>query len=734
MASSDEEGEIVPNCVSNYHLVDYKEEPISFSSLPLQWSEDEATDGMNTHLFLRGNENGGCQQIYKKVIAWKIELSYALPEIYVLSKDKTWIKLQRPRKSFECIIRTILITVHCLHFVKKNQKASGDELWKHLLKTFSSYEVGPSENDLLEHIRLIGEAAGRDEDIAKSEIQSFTLRKSNCLVLQENRTSKKSKFIVDVDEDYSGGGGGEDDDECDNNADELFDSVCALCDNGGNIICAHSTAEGQIMLESIEELGQAVQPESITGSAMSISKLTQELSQSGSFDSFRENPFVEAKSDVGDIAISKYFLRLSRVVAILKSQDAWRFCEGRCMRSFHTTKVAGAESFCESLGYTDAQVEVFPCVTATCGHFYHPTCVAKLLHPWDEIQAEVLQKKIAAGESFTCPAHKCFLCKQVEDKKVHDLQFAMCRRCPKAYHRKCLPRDHKIIPEIGTPRRDHVRFPEGNGKNKQYTSRLLPSKARMVAEKRSLVYGDLTERPAVKVQTKVDRMYAAAKGGDSTKRSEKEFSRAASEPQVYGVIRNSLKENITSVLTEVYKSSTVDKGKSSISSDQSHLLLSKRLNLIKSKQPNSLSCKTKNILVAKPQMKKASCQPLVDVEMEKRVATLMKNATSSFNLEEFIKKQKRPSTHGCSKFVVDKTITMGKVEGSVKAVRAALKKLEEGCTIEDAKAVCEPEILKQIIRWKTKLGVYLAPFLHGMRYTSFGRHFTKMDKLMERAS
>ncbi|KAL6570810.1 Protein ENHANCED DOWNY MILDEW 2 [Orobanche gracilis] len=27
--------------------------------------------------------------------------------------------------------------------------------------------------------------------------------------------------------------------------------------------------------------------------------------------------------------------------------------------------------------------------------------------------------------------------------------------------------------------------------------------------------------------------------------------------------------------------------------------------------------------------------------------------------------------------------------------------------------------------------VYLSPFLYGMRYTSFGRHFTKLDKLKE---
>ena len=30
---------------------------------------------------------------------------------------------------------------------------------------------------------------------------------------------------------------------------------------------------------------------------------------------------------------------------------------------------------------------------------------------------------------------------------------------------------------------------------------------------------------------------------------------------------------------------------------------------------------------------------------------------------------------------------------------------------------------------QSKLRVYLAPFLYGTRYTSFGRHFTKVEKL-----
>ncbi|KAK2981609.1 hypothetical protein RJ640_029956 [Escallonia rubra] len=180
MASSDEEVEVLPDCVADYHFVDEKGQPVSFSVLPLQWSNDETPEGLSTQAFLRGTADDGLQQIYKKVIAWKLELSYVLPEIYVLTKENWWIKLQRPRKSFQDTIKTILITIHCLHHVKKNPEVSRDALWNHMLKAFSlvinqlysSHEAEPSENDLLDHMLLVKQVALRDKDLAKSQICS----------------------------------------------------------------------------------------------------------------------------------------------------------------------------------------------------------------------------------------------------------------------------------------------------------------------------------------------------------------------------------------------------------------------------------------------------------------------------------------------------------------------------------------------------------------------------------
>ncbi|XP_027171698.1 protein ENHANCED DOWNY MILDEW 2-like [Coffea eugenioides] len=170
MASSDEEGEIVPDSVTEYYFVDHIGELVSFSTLPLKWNDGEITEELCTKIYVCGTSDDGLQQIYKKVIAWKFDISYVMPEVYVLSKEKLWVKLYRPRKGYEETIKTILITIHFLHFVKKNPSGSQDALWNQILKTFSTFEILPSENDLLGHMPLINEAALRDKDLAKSEI------------------------------------------------------------------------------------------------------------------------------------------------------------------------------------------------------------------------------------------------------------------------------------------------------------------------------------------------------------------------------------------------------------------------------------------------------------------------------------------------------------------------------------------------------------------------------------
>ncbi|KAK9077390.1 hypothetical protein SSX86_005727 [Deinandra increscens subsp. villosa] len=669
MASSDEEGEIVPDCVTNYHFVNSHNVLISFSALPLHWSdhEDVIEAGDVSVAFLLGKSDGGLRSVYKEVIGWRLELSSAVPEVYMLSKGKTWINLQQPRKSYECIIQSVLIVARFLHFAKRNIQAARKEILSHLQKTLSSYDLVESlEKCLSAHLPLIRSVVARDKDLAKSQyLKEFLMEIENPgrreTVHEENQTTKESKFIVS-----------DDDDENDDEPEELFDSVCAFCDNGGDILP----------------------------------------------------------------------------------------CEGQCMRSFHPTVEAGVDTYCESLGFENAaqyeevatflcdnckhqkhqcfvcgllgssdkssSAEVFPCVSATCGHFYHPECVAKLLHPTDGTLASQLKSQIAAGKSFTCPIHKCHRCGEGENRDDPELQFAVCRRCPKAYHRICLPRKiafkgsddgtilqrawddllpkrilmycmkHTIIAGIGTPKRDHILFPSFVRKNNQECSR-----TEILSERRSNAFGtfrviDTESMPKVVEKGECTTMYKKTSSSEDNK----------------------------SILRNLEQPSTNSEDKKSIPRK-----LEQTSNIVQIKLPYR-----EKRSASKPMKRmEATTPPKLDAELKIKISKLVMDCASSFDSEEYIKEKKRRCTHKIysPQHGLDKTITMGKVEASVQAVKAALKKLEDGGSVEDAKAVCEPKILNQLIRWKKKLSVFLSPFLIGTRYTSFGRHFTKVDKLKE---
>lgn len=698
MASSDDEEEALPLSVENYHFADHKNEPVSFSALPILWSEDEGVDNKNVQVFLHGSADNGLQKIYKPVIAWKFDLSNVKPEISVLSKENSWIKLQKPRKSFEDMIRSTLITVHCLHYVMRNPEASGKPLWDQISKNFSSFEVRPSEKDLADQTSLISEAVKRNDALTKSKFLVEFLKKNpkkRKLYDEESKSAAISRFIVDDSDDdiMDDSEEGESDED-----DELFDSVCSFCDNGGDLLC----------------------------------------------------------------------------------------CEGSCLRAFHATVEAGEESDCVSLGYSEEEVnamqqflckncetkqhqcfacgklgssdkysgaEVFCCVSATCGRFYHPHCVAKLLHEDNEASANDLVKKIVDGESFTCPVHKCCVCKQGENKKDRDLQFAICRRCPKAYHRKCLPRKisfktikregiktrawddllpnriliyclkHEIDEELGTPHRNHIKFPGVQEKKstlakkkvgteetrQKQGSESLGDRKKIESKARVFPSEGVCQGKTASAAHKQSRLSSALKVGGKQTASAGKLSSGSSISKK-AKVNDATKKETKSPVAEEVKASLGDR-------------------LYEHMFEKSEPAKLERQDTAKGL---SSGLPPLDADSETRLSDLMRSVESSISIKDIREKHKVPTTHEHSlKSFVESSCTQGKVEAATVAVRAALRKLEEGCSIDDAEAVCAPDSLGQIFKWKNKLKVYLSPFLYGMRYTSFGRHFTKVEKLVE---
>ncbi|QHO32031.1 Protein ENHANCED DOWNY MILDEW [Arachis hypogaea] len=703
MASSDEEGEIIPSVVNDYWFENENDGFAPLSSLTLLWStSDEISCSSGTKVYLRGTADDGLQKVHKQIIGWRFELSdEQQPEISVLLKDKNRITLQRPRKCFESAFRTVLVTVSWLHAVKWNPEETGVSIWNKIMKAFSSFDVMPSENDLINHMSMIREAAKRDADFAKSKylLNFIGEGDSNELFHEDVRSSRKPKFIIDSEEEESDKSDG----ELGVNVGQSvgYDTVCAICDNGGEILP----------------------------------------------------------------------------------------CEGRCLRSFHPTIEDGKDSLCDSLGFTKAQVtafpnfycenckkkkhqcfacgnlgssdessnaEVFPCITANCGQHYHPACVARLLYPGIDAEQHERRKRVVIDKTFICPLHICTLCRKGENRNVHDLQFAVCRRCPKAYHRKCLPKeipltfdyekgipqrawdnlldrrilmycmDHEIVPELGTPARNHLVFPYNKVKEKKQGHKLFSKEKDAILLRKS--FEDLPHKKSLATKL-VTRESMAIQNDSSTKVRDNEKGLYFSH--------GSLESVASSKYVKDEKKSLSGRSLPSIGSklilgkDNTHK--SSRIQQAVSLQRKLVSQRTETRSLDKPLGKKVKTSPdFIQADMEKEILSLVKESMSTVNEEEFKKNNQCFGSSTCfTETGFDKSLTLGKVEGSVKAIQTALQKLDEGCSIEDAKAICEPGILHQLFIWQKQLKVYLAPFLHGMRYTSFGRHFTKIDKLKE---
>ncbi|CAN6204060.1 unnamed protein product [Urochloa humidicola] len=680
LMSDDDDAELQVSAVENYSLLDSLDHPVCFSTLPIRHGGTGDVPECKKRLVLRGTADR-INKVYREVVAWRLVLEGKQPEIAVLAADGGgWIRLVKPKNSYEETVRTVLITSQMLHFLRRKPDEPEKNLWGHLRKVFDKFDVRPSEDDFRNHRSLMKHFLEKDPVLAKSEILRVFVEgrsRKNISEVGTDNIETKQPFIADdddIDEMVAEDTNNESDEEED---EDLFDSICAICDNGGDILC----------------------------------------------------------------------------------------CDGPCMRSFHAKEGSGEDSYCDTLGYTEAQVEamkiflcknceykqhqcficgvlepsdgaaakVFLCNNATCGHFYHPKCVAKQLHPNNRNEAIELEEKIIEGFSFTCPLHWCFRCKGLEDRTQEPLQFAVCRRCPKSYHRKCLPReisfqdieeediitrawelskriliycmDHEIDSEIDTPVRDHIEFPQD-----EKAAQCSKKGAKLVVKKKKRTFSEADLDQPSKGTGKMKGMICVQKS-EQTKQTSREVStKSFIEDLVFKPEKKKakfLKEKIQPE-PRVAKDPSVSSPKPGKEQEQELVVL-----------PSSATRKTP-----------LSSFPTVDGEAEKRVIAILGNKASKLTLKDVTRKCSVPSTHVYSGRQIDK-IAHGKIEHSVHAVGAALKKLENGGNVNDAKAVCEPDVLRQLAKWHSKFRVYISPFIHGTRYSSFGRHFTKVEKLVE---
>jgi hypothetical protein len=127
------------------------------------------------------------------------------PQFAVLTAEgRRWVRLIRPLKSYEEMIRTVLITAQMLHFLRRKPHEPEKTLWNHLCKVFkyipwhtllrlffwqmfntdayrsdlcfcSKFDVRPSEDDFRNHRSLMKQFATKDPVLAKSKVSVLFL-------------------------------------------------------------------------------------------------------------------------------------------------------------------------------------------------------------------------------------------------------------------------------------------------------------------------------------------------------------------------------------------------------------------------------------------------------------------------------------------------------------------------------------------------------------------------------
>ncbi|CAM6128024.1 unnamed protein product [Calypogeia fissa] len=112
---------------------------------------------------------------------------------------------------------------------------------------------------------------------------------------------------------------------------------------------------------------------------------------------------------------------------------------------------------------------------------------------------------------------------------------------------------------------------------------------------------------------------------------------------------------------------------------------------------------------------------------QSRVSRLMQQAALRVTMDDVKKMLVKPSCYQESR---EKNYGhRGWIESTLNAGKKACSVLKNGGSIEEAKQLCTKDSLLQLLRTEKTLEVYLAPILHGPRYTSFGRHFTRVEIL-----
>ncbi|TVU01232.1 hypothetical protein EJB05_53322, partial [Eragrostis curvula] len=356
--------------VNEYYFVDGEQKPVCISILHLHFGENNGVEAVNSEkkVYLRGLVDKSIH-IYKNVVAWRIKLDAKKPNIFVLSIEKKWIRLLKPRKCYEEFARSVLITTQMMHFFRTPTKKRGHRyLYDHLDDVFRNYDHKPKLNDMLKHRGLLRLIMERDIKLKKSKVlQKF-------LVYDPKNINKNSIYY-------------------------------------------------QFRVRLVEVMG------SRPGNSISQRHVTKTVGNKRQISFNGEPNATQSSDDIGngkddnsddDTDIDN---GIDQLCAICDDGGEILSCEGPCKRSFHPTKkdgynLSGIDIYlCNNCKYKQHQcfkcgeldpsdgsnAKVFQCIYPSCGHYYHPKCIALLLEPDASSGPSLLETRIMEGMPIACP-------------------------------------------------------------------------------------------------------------------------------------------------------------------------------------------------------------------------------------------------------------------------------------------------------------------------------------------
>ncbi|TVU06567.1 hypothetical protein EJB05_49788, partial [Eragrostis curvula] len=204
MFDDDDDVEPQIKVVDKYYFEHSKDKPVCFSILPLHFDNNEEVVECDSEekVYLRGVRDNSPCPVHKRVVAWRVALDCEQPKIFVLSSEGNWITVLSPRKCYqEKIVRSILITVQMLRFIKKqpgDKKSLWDQLWNHLYEVFNKLDSKPTVDDLRKHHPVIKLFVERDTALIKSKILQTFIQDTTGKI-KEKTLSTKTQLIVSGD-------------------------------------------------------------------------------------------------------------------------------------------------------------------------------------------------------------------------------------------------------------------------------------------------------------------------------------------------------------------------------------------------------------------------------------------------------------------------------------------------------------------------------------------------------